>query len=48
MKDLMYYTVYSCDGLHMGSYQDKDWANFAARHYKGRIVVTCHPIPRPL
>lgn len=47
MEDLNYYTVYCKDGLHRGSYQDKHWAVFAARQYNGRIVVSCHPIPRP-
>ena len=44
MKDLNYYTVYNQDGLHMGSYQDKDWAEFAKRQYNGHVVISNEPI----
>jgi hypothetical protein len=44
MKDSNYYTVYNQEGLHIGSHQDKDWAEFAKREYNGRIVVSNEPI----
>ena len=40
MKDSNYYTVYDQRGLCMGSYQDKHWAEFAKRQYKGHIVIS--------
>jgi hypothetical protein len=45
MKDSNYYTVYNQDGLHMGSYQDKDWAYYTKEKYNGHMTVSKEAIP---
>jgi hypothetical protein len=45
MKHLNYYTVYNQEGLHMGSHEDKQWAEFTAKEYNGHIVMSDKPIP---
>jgi hypothetical protein len=45
MKDSNYYTVYNQDGLHMGSYQDKDWAYYTKDKYNGHMTVSKEAIP---
>ncbi len=47
VKDDNWYTVYDKDGLYMACYQDKDWAQFAAKHYGGRYTITEHFVERP-
>jgi hypothetical protein len=47
VKDDNWYTVYNKDGVYMACYQDKDWAQFAARHYGGRYTITEQFVERP-